>query len=87
MENANIDLSEFNVVVDICKAFQFKIVGNGTVYFDNIYFYGTGSGECQAEAGSPASSAPTPNKDASEVISVYSNAYDNVTVSTYSASR
>ena len=46
-KNANIDLSEFNVVVDICKAFQFKIVGNGTVYFDNIYFYGTGSGECQ----------------------------------------
>ena len=85
-KNANIDLSEFNVVVDICKAFQFKIVGNGTVYFDNIYFYGTGSGECQRDAGSPASSAPTPNKDASEVISVYSNAYTDVSASTYSAS-
>ena len=85
-KNANIDLSEFNVVVDICKAFQFKIVGNGTVYFDNIYFYGTGSGECQRDAGSPASSAPTPNKDASEVISVYSNAYNDVSASTYSAS-
>ena len=85
-KNANIDLSEFNVVVDICKAFQFKIVGNGTVYFDNIYFYGTGSGECQRDAGSPASSAPTPDKDASEVISVYSNAYSDVSASTYSAS-
>lgn len=85
-KNANIDLSEFNVVVDICKAFQFKIEGNGTVYFDNIYFYGTGSGECLRDAGSPASSAPTPTKDASEVISVYSNAYTDVSVSTFRAS-
>ncbi|MEK9603049.1 MAG: hypothetical protein VW127_01330, partial [Flavobacteriaceae bacterium] len=85
-KSANIDLSEFNAVVDICKSFQFKIVGNGTVYFDNIYFYGTGSGECQRDAGTPSSSAPTPTKDASEVISVYSNAYTDVSVSTFSAS-
>ena len=85
-KNINIDLSEFNVVVDICKVFQIKIEGNGTVYFDNIYFYGTGSGECQSDAGSPASSAPTPDKDASEVISVYSNPYSDVSASTYSAS-
>ena len=42
--SVNIDLSHFSSVVDLSNVFQFKVEGNGTVYFDNIFFYGGGSG-------------------------------------------
>ena len=42
--SVNIDLSHFSDIVDLANVFQFKVEGNGTVYFDNIYFYGGGSG-------------------------------------------
>ena len=38
---------------DLTKAFQFKTVGNGTVYLDNLYFYNSGEasvGSVQKEA-------------------------------------
>jgi hypothetical protein len=41
--SADIDLSHFSDVVDLTNVFQLKVVGNGTVYFDNIFFYGGGS--------------------------------------------
>lgn len=34
----DIDLSEFTGV-NMAEVFQFKIVGNGTIYIDNLYFY------------------------------------------------
>ena len=43
--SADLELASFADVVDLCKVFQIKIEGNGTVYFDNIYFYGDGEGE------------------------------------------
>lgn len=42
--SVDIDLSHFAEVVDMSKVFQIKVDGNGTVYFDNIYFFGGGSG-------------------------------------------
>ena len=42
--SVNIDLSHFSDVVDLNNVFQFKVEGNGSVYFDNIFFYGGGSG-------------------------------------------
>jgi hypothetical protein len=42
--SVDIDLSHFGSVVDLTNVFQFKVEGNGTVYFDNIFFYGGGSG-------------------------------------------
>ena len=50
-----------------------------TLYVDNVYFYSAGSGD------SPTIPAPTPTLPASDVISLYSNAYSNVTVDTWSA--
>ena len=41
--SVDIDLSHFSDVVDLTDVFQLKVVGNGTVYFDNIFFYGGGS--------------------------------------------
>lgn len=50
-----------------------------TVYLDNILLY---SGEA---ATAPTVPAPTPTVPAADVISLYSNAYDNVAVDTWSA--
>jgi hypothetical protein len=41
--SVDIDLSHFSDVVVLSEVFQLKVVGNGTVYFDNIFFYGGGS--------------------------------------------
>jgi hypothetical protein len=41
--SVDIDLSHFSDVVDLSEVFQLKVVGNGTVYFDNIFFYGGGA--------------------------------------------
>lgn len=42
--SVDINLSHFASVVDLANIIQFKVAGNGTVYFDNIFFYGGGSG-------------------------------------------
>ena len=39
----DIDLSHFSDVVDLSDIFQLKVEGNGTVYFDNIFFFGGGA--------------------------------------------
>ena len=35
-----VDLSSFSEVVDLSQVFQMKVEGNGTVYFDNLFFFG-----------------------------------------------
>ncbi len=50
-----------------------------TVYVDNVYFY---RGTPPAE---PTVAAPTPTASADDVISLFSNAYTDVTVDTWSA--
>ncbi len=54
-----------------------------TVYVDNVYFRG---GEPPAAPEAPAAPAPTPNRSSDHVISVFSDAYTDVTVDTWSAS-
>lgn len=39
-KRAIIDLSHFAEVVDLSEVFQLKVEGNGTVYLDNLFFYG-----------------------------------------------
>jgi hypothetical protein len=58
--------------------------GLNTVYVDNIYFYyeSIGGGGSATEPETPA---PTPSHAATDVISLYSDAYTNVTVDTWSA--
>lgn len=80
----DIDLSSYTI--PLTSIIQFKFVGTpaggSTVFLDNIYFYrpgGTGGSE-------PTTAAPTPTKNAASVISLFSNAYTNVVVDTWSAS-
>jgi hypothetical protein len=67
----DIPLSEF-APVDLADVIQFKFVGNGDIYLDNILFY-NGSG-----GGVPTVPAPTPTFNPANVISVFSDAYTNI---------
>jgi len=61
---------------------QMVISGDpNTVYVDNVYFYKTGGGTVTE----PTAPAPTPTFSAGNVISLFSNAYTNVPVDTWSA--
>ena len=65
----DIPLSSFPNV-NFADVFQLKYVGTGTVYLDNIYFY------TAPASTAPTTNAPTPPaRDASDVISIYSDAY------------
>ncbi|MDR7211155.1 hypothetical protein [Flavobacterium piscis] len=63
----------------VSEIFQLKLVGTpwagGSVFVDNIYFYKDG------EALNIA--APTPTTPAGDVISLFSNAYTNIGISTW----
>jgi len=52
--------------------------GAASVYIDNVYFY--------QQSASPQVAAPTPTLPASQVISMFSNAYTNVAVDTWKTS-
>jgi len=52
-----------------------------TIYMDNIYLHSGGG----SSATEPSTAAPTPSYAAGDVISLFSNAYTNVTVDTWSA--
>ncbi|MEL6943845.1 MAG: hypothetical protein AAFO82_14380, partial [Bacteroidota bacterium] len=69
----DIPLSDFSPV-NLADIIQFKFEGNGDIYLDNIYFYKEGSGDPNV----PNSAAPTPTDDAANVISIFSDAYENV---------
>jgi len=56
------------------------LLNSGEVYMDNLYFY---KQEGSGGPIPPTSPAPTPSQAAENVISVYSDAYDNVPVEGY----
>jgi hypothetical protein len=64
--NAFIDLSAFNGV-DLTQVDQMKFVGDGDVYLDNIYFFGSNA--------APTAAPDAPTYDAASVTSVYSDTY------------
>ena len=55
--------------------------GNNTVFVDNIYYYNDNNGG--GNPTEPTSAAPTPVVPAANVISLFSDAYDDVTVDTW----
>lgn len=82
------DLSDFSGLVSRSHLAQMVISssdGLDSVYVDNVYFHSEGGGGGGGSATEPESSAPTPTYAASDVISLFSNAYTNVTVDTWSA--
>ncbi|MBO6793804.1 MAG: T9SS type A sorting domain-containing protein [Balneolaceae bacterium] len=74
-QSIDIPLSEYVDVVNLSEVFQLKIEGNGTIFFDNLYF----------AKPSELSTAPTPIHDSDKVVSLFSNHYENIVVDTWSA--
>jgi hypothetical protein len=64
--SVDIPLTNFSPV-DLANAIEFKFVGDGTVYLDNLYFYD------ETPATAPVVAAPTPTEDALGVISIFSD--------------
>ena len=77
--SVDIPLSSFPGV-NLADVFQMKFDGNGTIYLDNIFFYKEGS------ATEPATAAPAPTLPSANVISLFSEAYNNVPVDTWRTS-
>ena len=68
--SVDIPLSEF-APVDLTIVDQIKVVGNGTVFFDNWYF-------CKECAKAPAAVAAAPTADAGSVLSIFSDTYEDL---------
>jgi hypothetical protein len=75
-QSVDIPLSEYSSVVDLTKAFQFKFVGAGTIYLDNMMF--TDTATTVVTPAEPTTAAPTPTVAAADVISVFSDTYTAV---------
>jgi hypothetical protein len=72
--SVDIPIGDFSPVA-LNNLIQFKFDGNGDIFLDNIYFYKSG-----APATAPTTAAPTPPARApGDVISIFSNAYTNIT--------
>jgi hypothetical protein len=79
----DIPMSDFSGLSSRAHLAQLVLSGDpNTVYVDNVYFYGTGGG---GGGSGPATAAPTPTQAAVDVVSLFSNAYSDVTVDTWSA--
>ncbi len=70
--SVDIPLSDYST--DLTGITQLLFESSGSkVYIDNLYFY-------KASASDPNVAAPTPTISAEDVISLYSDAYENITV-------
>ncbi len=78
----DIPLSEFTGLTTRANIAQLILVGSpskqNTIYVDNVYFY-----DIAGVSTEPGSAAPTPTVVASDVISLFSDAYTNVPVDTW----
>jgi hypothetical protein len=72
-KSVDIALTDFSDVVDLADVIQFKVDGNGTVFFDNIYFHGE-----TPVASSPAAGPEAPTAAAEDVLSIFSDSYTDV---------
>ncbi len=76
----DVPLSSFAGLITKAHLAQLVISGDpNTVYVDNVYLY-KGAGNTTPE---PTTPAPTPTEPANEVISLFSNAYTDVTVDSW----
>jgi hypothetical protein len=79
----DIPLSDFTNLTTREHIAQYILVGKPTgattIWVDNFYFYGGGG----STATEPTAPAPAPTEDAGDVISLFSDAYTDVTVDTW----
>jgi hypothetical protein len=72
-KSVDIALTDFSDVVDLADIIQFKVDGNGTIFFDNIYYHGE-----TPVASSPAAGPEAPTAAAEDVLSIFSDSYTDV---------
>jgi len=70
----DIDLSQFTSIVVLSDIFQFKVVGNGTVYIDNLYFY---DNTATVDTQVPTAFTATKGAVTSDAVELLLNATDN----------
>ncbi len=74
----DVPLSAFENMTARASLAQLIIAGDpNTVFVDNVYFY-------TPPSSMPGEAAPTPAHSADDVISIFSDAYDDITVDTWS---
>ena len=74
-------LSDFTGLTTTGHLAQMILSGDpNTVYVDNVYFYNSGGTSLATE---PEQGAPTPTQDEANVISLFSDAYNDVAVDTW----
>ncbi len=80
----DIPLTDFTGLTTTEHIAQYILVGQPTgattIWMDNMYFYNDAGG---APATEPTTAAPTPDEDPGDVISLFSDAYTDVTVDTW----
>ncbi|MEL7118485.1 MAG: Ig-like domain-containing protein [Bacteroidota bacterium] len=83
----DIPLSDFTGLTTRSNIAQYILVGMPTaattVFVDNMFFYNADGGGSTGGEGGPQITAPTPTRDSENVISLFSDAYDDVTVDTW----
>lgn len=70
--SVDIPLSGFTPV-DLQTLIQFKFDGNGDIYLDNLYFF-----QESTMTNEPVQAAPVPTRNPEEVLSVFSDAFENI---------
>lgn len=80
----DIPLADFTGLTTRSNLAQYILVaqppGNATIFVDNMYFYNENGG---GNATEPTMAAPAPTLPAENVISIFSDAYDDVMVDTW----
>ncbi len=80
----DIPLTDFTGLTSTGHIAQYILVGqpsgSTTIWIDNMYFYDDAGGTPATE---PTTAAPTPGEDPGDVISLFSDAYTDVTVDTW----
>ena len=78
----DIPLVDFAGLVNRNNIAQLVLSGDlPNLFVDNVYYYNSGS----SGRVEPTTAAPTPSAEANNVISLFSNAYDDVPIDTWSA--
>ena len=82
----DVPITQFSAPLTRNDIAQFLITSNiGIVYVDNIYFY-KGTTPVIVESTVPLVAAPTPPaRNPGDVVSLFSNAYSNITIDSWSA--
>jgi hypothetical protein len=76
----DIPLSDFTGLTNRKNIAQLVLSGDlPNVFVDNVYYYKT----AVSPPATPAAAAPTPDRSANDVVSLFSDAYDNVPVDTW----